>query len=46
MTSYRLDEFWKMAEECGFIAKNIQLLPEPPEVPDTRYAYYFLQKPM
>jgi 2-polyprenyl-3-methyl-5-hydroxy-6-metoxy-1,4-benzoquinol methylase len=45
MTSYRVEEFWERAEACGFEPKTMTLLPKPPEVPDTRYAYYFLRKP-
>lgn len=45
MTSYRVEQFWQVAEACGFEPKSMTLLPKPPEVPDTRYAYYFLHKP-
>lgn len=45
MTTYSIDGFWEMAGSCGLEAKQLTLLPRPPEVPDERYAYYFLQKP-
>jgi len=44
MTTYRIEEFWTLAESCGFEAKTVTLLPKPPEVPDVRYAYFMLQK--
>lgn len=46
MTTYRVEEFWTLAESCGFEPKTITLLPKPPEVPDVRYAYFMLQKPL
>lgn len=45
MTSYRVEAFWELAEQCGFLPKTITLVPNPPEVPDKRYAYFMLQKP-
>ena len=45
MTTYRVEEFWELAESCGFEPKTVTLLPKPPEVPDVRYAYFMLQKP-
>ena len=44
MTTYRVEEFWELAEACGFEPKIVTLVPRPTEVPDTRYAYYTLQK--
>lgn len=46
MTTYRIEEFWEQAETCGFEPKTVTLLPKPPEVPDVRYAYFVLQKPV
>jgi len=46
MTSYRLDELWTIGESVRLIPKAIHLVPAPPEVSDTRYAYYLFQKPV
>ena len=45
MTTYRIEDFWTLAESVGFEPKTVTLLPKPPEVPDVRYAYFTLQKP-
>lgn len=42
MTTYRIDEFWQLAERCGFSPQAIHLVPEN-EI-DQRYAYYFLRR--
>lgn len=46
MTSYRVEEFWAATESVGFTPKAVVLVPQPQEVPDVRYAYYLLQKPV
>lgn len=44
MTTYRVEEFWEIAQACGFDVRAVVLVPKPPEVPDVRYAYFMLQK--
>lgn len=45
MTTYRLDDLWRIATECGFEPQLIKLVPWDPVVEDERYAYYLLRKP-
>lgn len=45
MTTYRIDEFWLLAEACGFQPQSVVLMPKPTDIPDERYAYYLLRKP-
>lgn len=45
MTSYRVEEFWELAEACGLAPLSVVLVPRPAEVPDQRYAYFLLRKP-
>ncbi len=42
MTTYRLDDFWEIAKQCGFKPHAIHLVPKQPLVQDERYAYFFL----
>jgi len=42
--TYRIEEFWRAAEECGFTAQMVTLLPLQPLVNDRNYAYFLLQK--
>ena len=43
MTTYRIDEFWSLAESCGFVAQATHLVPK--NELDERYAYFLLSKP-
>jgi SAM-dependent methyltransferase len=42
--TYRIEEFWHAAEQCGFTPQLITLLPKQPLVNDRNYAYFLLQK--
>lgn len=42
MTTYRIDEFWQLAEDCGFTAENVELVPR--NELDERYAYFLLTR--
>ena len=44
MTTYRIDEFWQVAAECGFTPHAVYLIPKQTLVPDERYGYFLLQK--
>jgi SAM-dependent methyltransferase len=44
MTTYSIEQFWTLAEECGFKPQAIKLVPKQPLVDDERYAYFFLLK--
>ncbi|MFO1468568.1 MAG: class I SAM-dependent methyltransferase [Steroidobacteraceae bacterium] len=44
MTTYRLDEFWQVASECGFEPHAIHLIPRQTLVPDERYGYFLLRR--
>ena len=44
MTTYRLDEFWKLSAECGFTPHAIHLVPKSELVPDERYGYFVLKR--
>lgn len=43
MTSYRIDEFWQVAEQSGFAPASVSLMPRQPLVNDERYAYFALR---
>jgi hypothetical protein len=43
--TYRIEEFWLLAQECGFRPKMVTLLPNQVLVNDRNYAYFLLQKP-
>jgi SAM-dependent methyltransferase len=43
MTTYRIDEFWTLAERCGFKPETIELVPI--NELDQRYAYFLLTRP-
>ncbi|HET8663505.1 MAG TPA: class I SAM-dependent methyltransferase [Nocardioides sp.] len=42
MTSFDIDEFWHLSQECGLTPRLITLVPK--NELDERYAYYFLTK--
>jgi SAM-dependent methyltransferase len=42
--TYGIDEFWTIAEQCGFIPRLISLVPNQPLVNDKNYAYFLLVK--
>jgi SAM-dependent methyltransferase len=42
--TYRIEDFWKAAQQCGFTPKTVTLQPEQPLVNDRNYAYFLLQK--
>src|SRR6266849_6674009 len=42
--TYRIEEFWEAAEQCGFTPKMVTLLPKQPLVNDRNYAYFLLVK--
>lgn len=44
MTSYRIDEFWQITQECGFTPHAVYLMPKQELVGDERYAYFSLHK--
>lgn len=43
MTTYRIDEFWSLAVECGLVPEAVHLVPR--NELDERYAYFLLSKP-
>jgi hypothetical protein len=43
MTTYRIDEFWSLAESCGLVPEAVHLVPK--NELDERYAYFLLSKP-
>lgn len=43
MTTYRIEEFWALAETCGFIPETVELVPR--DELDERYAYFLLTRP-
>jgi SAM-dependent methyltransferase len=43
MTTFGIDEFWSLAEQCGLTPRLITLVPQ--NRLDSRYAYYALTKP-
>jgi cyclopropane fatty-acyl-phospholipid synthase-like methyltransferase len=44
-STFRIEEFWVAAEQCGFVPKTVTLVPKQPMVNDRNYAYFLLQKP-
>jgi hypothetical protein len=42
MTTYRIDSFWSLAQECGLQPEAIYLVPK--NELDERYAYFLLSK--
>ncbi len=45
LTSYTIPEFWSACREIGFEPLFVTLVPEEPELDETRYAYFALRKP-
>lgn len=45
MTTYAIDELWSAVEQIGFRPLFVHLIPDQPELRETRYAYYAIQKP-
>lgn len=43
MTAYRIEEFWSLASECGFVPELVELRPH--DELDVRYAYFTLRRP-
>jgi len=43
-TSYAIDGFWELCEEIGFDPMFVTLVPEQPELNETRYAYFAMVK--
>ena len=43
--TYRIEEFWVAAEQCGFTPKMLTLVPRQPLINDRNYAYFLLLKP-
>ncbi|MGY1769697.1 class I SAM-dependent methyltransferase [Blastococcus sp. SYSU D00813] len=43
MTTYGIDEFWRLAQRCGFVPETVELVPQ--DALDERYAYYLLTRP-
>jgi 2-polyprenyl-3-methyl-5-hydroxy-6-metoxy-1,4-benzoquinol methylase len=43
-TTYRIEEFWQAAEQSGFTAKMITLVPKQTLINDQNYAYFLLLK--
>ncbi len=44
MTTYPIDVFWQIAEQCHLTPLAVRLVPVQPTVNDERYAYYALRK--
>jgi SAM-dependent methyltransferase len=44
--TYRIEQFWQAAQECGFLPRMVALVPQQPLVNDRNYAYFLLQKPI
>jgi SAM-dependent methyltransferase len=42
MTTYRIDQFWSLSEECGFRPEAVHLVPK--NDLDERYAYFLLSR--
>jgi SAM-dependent methyltransferase len=40
--TYRVEEFWQLAQQCGFTPKLVTLVPQQTLVGDRNYAYFFL----
>jgi 2-polyprenyl-3-methyl-5-hydroxy-6-metoxy-1,4-benzoquinol methylase len=43
--TYRIEEFWQAAEQCGFTPKMVTLVPKQTQIIDRNYAYFLLVKP-
>lgn len=43
MTTYRIEEFWGLAQRCGFRPETVELVPR--NELDERYAYFLLTRP-
>jgi hypothetical protein len=43
-TTYTIDGFWKAMEEIGFEPLYVTLVPEQPELNESRYAYFALKR--
>src|SRR5215831_14979298 len=44
IVTYRIEEFWRAAEQCGFTPRMVTLVPKQPLVQDQNYAYFLLLK--
>ena len=44
-TTFRIEAFWQLAENCGLTPRAVTLVPEDRLVGDERYAYFLLMKP-
>ena len=42
--TYRIEDFWRAANECGLTPRMVTLQPQQPLVNDRNYAYFLLQK--
>lgn len=45
-TTFRIEDFWELAESRGLTPQAVTLVPEDPLVGDERYAYFLLQEPL
>jgi Methyltransferase domain len=43
--TYRIEDFWQAAQQCGLTPRMVTLQPRQPLVNDRNYAYFLLQKP-
>jgi ubiquinone/menaquinone biosynthesis C-methylase UbiE len=43
-TTFRIEQFWELACQSGFLPRCVHLLPKAPLVQDERYAYFFLDR--
>jgi hypothetical protein len=41
--TYRIEDFWQTAQQCGFSPRMVTLQPQQPLVNDRNYAYFLLQ---
>jgi len=44
-TTYRIEEFWELAQAHSLTPRAVKLVPQDKIVSDVRYAYFLLQKP-
>ena len=44
-TTFRVEAFWTLAEDCGLTPRTLTLVPKQPLVGDERYAYFLLTRP-
>lgn len=44
-TTFRIEQFWELACQSGFVPRCVHLFPKAPIVHDERYAYFFLDRP-